>query len=69
MLGAGPVLVIQSERGEVVVVAASEVEETVVARIPALTSKTWNQPCLAGRYLLVRNDREAVCFELAEAAR
>jgi outer membrane protein assembly factor BamB len=45
------------------------VEETVVARIPALTSKTWNQPCLAGRYLLVRNDREAVCFELAEAAR
>lgn len=64
VLGAGDSLIIQSERGEVVVVAASETEESVRTRIPALTSKTWNQPCLAGRLLLVRNDREAICFEL-----
>ena len=27
--------------------------------------KTWNPPALAGRYLLVRTDTEAVCYELA----
>lgn len=67
MLGAGGTLIIQSERGDVVVVEASAKEEIVLARIPALSSKTWNQPCLAGRHLLVRNDREAICFELAPA--
>lgn len=64
ILGAGPHLIIQSERGEVVIAEASPTEEKILTRFPALTSKTWNQPCLAGRYLLVRNDREAICFEL-----
>ena len=36
-----------------------------LARLPALSSKTWNQPTLAGRLLLVRNDREAACYQLA----
>jgi outer membrane protein assembly factor BamB len=67
MLGAGGVLIVQSERGEVVVAAADDQEERVLARIPALSSKTWNQPCLAGTLLLVRNDREAICFELSPA--
>ena len=35
-----------------------------VARLDALTDKTWNNPALAGNYLLIRNDREAVCYEL-----
>jgi outer membrane protein assembly factor BamB len=30
----------------------------------ALTAKTWNYPALAGSYLLVRNDVEAICFRL-----
>jgi outer membrane protein assembly factor BamB len=64
ILGAGPHLIIQSERGEVVIAEASPTEEKILTRFPALTSKTWNQPCLAGRHLLVRNDREAICFEL-----
>jgi outer membrane protein assembly factor BamB len=29
-----------------------------------LSSKTWNNPALASRYLLVRNDGEAACYEL-----
>jgi outer membrane protein assembly factor BamB len=44
---------------------AAKPENTAeLGRIPALSSKTWNHPTLAGRYLLVRNDREAVCYEL-----
>ena len=35
-----------------------------LATVEVLTSKAWNTPALAGRYLLVRNDREAVCYEL-----
>ena len=26
--------------------------------------KTWNSPTLAGRFLLVRTDREAACYEM-----
>jgi outer membrane protein assembly factor BamB len=35
--------------------------------VPALSSKTWNCPTLAGKHLLVRNDRESVCYEVALA--
>jgi outer membrane protein assembly factor BamB len=57
-------LLIQAESGEVVLVAASTQEHRELARLPALSSKTWNPPVLAGRVLLVRNDREAACYEL-----
>jgi outer membrane protein assembly factor BamB len=39
-----------------------------LGRLPALSSKTWNYPTLAGRYLLVRNDQEAACYELPMVA-
>ena len=35
-----------------------------LGEIKALSSKTWNHPTLAGHFLLVRNDREAVCYLL-----
>lgn len=62
----GDRLLVQGERGEVAIVKAepSGYEET--ARITALDHMTWNVPTLAGRYLLVRNDREVVCYRLAE---
>ena len=65
-LVAGDHLLIQTEPGDVVLVKANPEHLEEVARLSALTSKTWNPPALAGRWLLVRNDREAVCFELAE---
>jgi outer membrane protein assembly factor BamB len=40
-----------------------------MGRIEAMDSMTWNTPVLAGRYLLVRNDKEVVCFRLGEGAR
>ncbi len=64
----GDRLLIQVESGDLAIVEASPEGFREVARHPALGSMTWNPPTLAGRYLLVRNDREAVCFRLAARA-
>ena len=58
-------LLIQTESGDVVLVDASPIEHNERTRFPALSSHTWNSPTLAAPYLLVRNDREAACYELA----
>ncbi len=57
-------LLIQAESGEVCLVDADPQEFREVARLDALFDRTWNHPVVAGRHLLVRNDREAVCYEL-----
>ena len=60
----GSYLLIQTEPGDVVLVKPSPEKLDEVGRIDALSSKTWNPPTLAGRWLLVRNDREAICYEI-----
>jgi len=65
----GDVIVVQNENGTVHACAASPDGFRELGRIPALTSKTWNHPTVAGRYLLARNDREATCWELPAAGR
>lgn len=57
-------VLIQSEAGAVVLASANSDSYQERGRLPALSSKTWNFPTLAGRYLLVRNDLEAACYEL-----
>lgn len=57
-------VLVQGERGTVTLLEASPEACRELGQIPALSSKTWNHPTLAGRYLLVRNDREAACYEL-----
>ena len=64
MILVGDLLLIQAESGEVVLVEADPGEHRELARLAALDGKTWNPPALAGRFLLVRNDREAACYEL-----
>ncbi len=64
----GNLLLIQTESGDVVLVDVNPDEFKERARFPALNSKTWNNPALAGSYLLVRNDREAACYELPRVA-
>ena len=59
-------IVVQTEPGGLVFVSADPKEYSVLFRLPALTSKTWNVPTLAGRHLLVRNDRQVICFLLPE---
>ena len=57
-------LLVETEEGEIVLVDPSPLAHVEVARFAALDGKTWNPPALAGPYLLVRNDREAACYEL-----
>lgn len=64
ILLAGDTLLVQTEQGPVVLVEANPVEYREIARLSALSSKTWNVPALAGEYLLVRNDQEAACYKL-----
>jgi outer membrane protein assembly factor BamB len=61
-------LIVQAEGGDVVLVKPSPQKLIELAKIPALTAKTWNNPALAGNLLLVRNDREAICYELPTRA-
>jgi len=59
------VVVMQMERtGEIVLIEPNPTELKELARLEALSGKTWNAPSIAGRYLLVRNGQEAACFEL-----
>lgn len=65
----GNVIVVQNENGTAHICAASPDGFRELGQIAALSSKTWNHPTIAGRYLLVRNDREAACWELPAAGR
>ena len=63
ILGVGEYMIVQSERGGISVIGLNPNEEEVVSEFDALDHRTWNHPVLAGRILLVRNDREAVAFQ------
>jgi outer membrane protein assembly factor BamB len=58
-------ILVQTEPGPVVLVEANRLAFRELGEIPALSSKTWNNPALAAPFLLVRNDQEAACYELA----
>jgi outer membrane protein assembly factor BamB len=64
VLLAGDLLLVQAEDGAVVLVDPAPDEPRELGRMAALSGKTWNNPALAGRFLLVRTDREAACYEL-----
>jgi outer membrane protein assembly factor BamB len=57
-------LLVQCEPGDVVLVELSPDRLIERGRIPALSDKTWNNLCLFGNLLLVRNGVEAACYEL-----
>ena len=61
---AGDYLIVQAEEGHVAIVDASPDGYAERGRIKALNDQTWNTPTLAGKFLFVRNDTEAVCYEL-----
>jgi outer membrane protein assembly factor BamB len=57
-------LLVLSEKGEVALVEANPERRKEVARLQAITGKTWNHPVLAHGKLLVRNGEEAACFQV-----
>ena len=58
-------LLIQTESGDVVLVRATPTEHREITRFSPLSTKTWTVPVVAKNKLLVRNDREAACYELS----
>lgn len=64
VLLAGDLLLVQAEEGYVALVETTPDAFRELGRIAALEGKTWNNPALSGKYLLVRNDHEAACYEL-----
>lgn len=64
ILGVGDVILVQAESGEVVMVSANPSEFSELGRFAAIEGRTWNNLCLAGKRLLVRNAEEAACYLL-----
>ena len=64
LLADSDALLVVSEFGEIVLVAATPEEHREIARIQAIEGKTWNHPVVVGDRLYLRNAQEAVCFKL-----
>ena len=64
ILGVGELLLVLAEDGRVALVEASPAGFSELGSFQAIDGKTWNNLCLAGHHILVRNGEEAACYEL-----
>ena len=64
VLGVGDKILVLGETGELALVAADPESYRELGKIQALHGKTWNNLCLTGKLLLIRNSEEAACYEL-----
>ena len=69
VLLAGSHLVVMTEEGDLLLVAASPDGLKEIARRPALDDETWNVPAFGDGILLVRNTREIAAFDLRPESR
>lgn len=59
-------LIVQAENGDVLLVQLTPKRFKQVSKFSPLVGKTWNNLCLYGNYLLVRNGEQAACYRLAD---
>jgi outer membrane protein assembly factor BamB len=64
LLGDQPLLLVVTDDGQVVLVAANSHERHELARFQAVEGKTWNHPVIAHGRMYIRNAKEIACFEL-----
>ena len=64
LLGVGNKLLALGEDGDLMLVAADPQKFRQLSKIEALTGVTWNNLCLTGKRLLIRNGKQAACYEL-----
>lgn len=57
-------ILIASEKGEIVLLDAVTTKHTELAKIPTLEGRTWNHPVVVGDKLYLRNSQEAAAFKL-----
>jgi outer membrane protein assembly factor BamB len=64
LLRIGDVLLVLTEEGEAALVEFNPAKFVELAKIQAIRDKTWNNPALSGNLLVIRNTKEAACYEL-----
>lgn len=64
LLPATDQMIVVTEQGDLVLVAADPERHLEFGRFSALNDKTWNHPILVDHRLFVRNGTVAVCYEL-----
>jgi outer membrane protein assembly factor BamB len=64
LLADSDLLLVTSEKGELVLLATDPEEHRELATLQALDGKTWNHPVVVGDRLYIRNANEAVCYKL-----
>lgn len=64
ILGVGELLLVLSEEGELHLLELNPEKFVELGSIQVLQGKCWNNLCLHGKHLLIRNAREAACLEL-----
>ena len=64
ILGVGELLLVLSEDGDLALLELNADKFVQLGKVTALSGKTWNNLCLSGKRLLIRNAAEAACFEL-----
>jgi outer membrane protein assembly factor BamB len=57
-------LLVQSERGELILIDPNPDQLVELARFQAVEGKAWATPALAGDLLIVRSDVEAACYRM-----
>jgi hypothetical protein len=57
-------LLVLSESGQAVLLAANPERQEELGRFQAIKGKTWNHPVIAGGRLYARNAEEMACYDL-----